>query len=73
MQCMGRVVYDVADLVSIIAEMVLGLIECREFACPPMLGKGAWASEGYLVKNSSLDGRGEQGDRRLEVGSVGEM
>ena len=67
MQCMGRVVYNVADLVSIIAETVLGLLERHEFARPPTLGKGARVSEGYLVNNSLLDGRGEQGDRRLEV------
>ena len=73
MQCVDRVVYDVVDLVSIIAEMVLGLLERCEFAHPPTLGKGAWVSEGYLVNDSSLDGRGEQGDCRLEVGSVGEM
>ena len=59
MQCVGRVVYNVADLVSIITETVLGLLERREFAHPPMLGKGAWVSEGYLVNNSLLDRRGE--------------
>jgi len=56
---MGRVVYNVADLVSIIAKTVLGLLECHEFVRPPALGVRARFSEGYQVHNSSLDGGSE--------------